>query len=165
VVEAFVEVSRLCSFGKKKFQHQDGVSLMCAPCCHFCLLFCLIEDPSRRIFGQKLFLNQSKNSDDIFANSIFLLPWCKAGDGGERAGLEFWLNGVGVSVAAGSGVCARLHLGRFVGWVWNVLGLGGGFAGVFCVRRERVGFWNSGRERRFWLPRAGWVNGWCMERS
>ena len=133
---------------------------MCAPCCHFCLLFCWIEDPSRRIFGQKLFLNQSKNSDEISANSIFLCL-CKVGNGGERAGLEFVPSGVGVSVAAGSGVCARLHLGRFVGWVWNVLGLGGGFAGVFFFSSGAGGVLEFGTGTAF-LDAAGRVGGWVV---
>ena len=90
----------------------------------FLFAFCLIEDPSRRIFGQKLFLNQSKNSGQISANSIFLVALCNVGNGGERAGLEFVPSGVGVSVAWNLGYVQGCILGvSWAGygtsWVWE----------------------------------------------
>ena len=124
----------------------------------FLFAFCLIEDPSRRIFGQKLFLNQSKNSDDIFANSNFSFACARSGTAGSgpvwssfRRGLGFLLPRVlgyvqgcilGVSWA-GYGTswaweAALLVFFVFVGSGW-VLELGTGTA--FLVAAGRLGEW------------------------
>ena len=77
----------------------------------------------------------------------------------------FWGTGVEVSVAAGSGFVARLHLGRFVDGGMERLGLGMRLCWRILFSSGTGGVWSSGRERSFWMPRAGWVDGWCMERS
>ena len=128
----------------------------------FLFAFCLIEDPSRRIFGQKLFLSQSKNSDLVSGKFHFFCLLCKAGVGnGSGPVLEFWGTGVEVSCCRGFwDLLQGCILG--VSWtgVWNVLGLGGGFAGVFCFRRERVVF--GTRDGNGILDAAGRVVGWVV---
>ena len=131
---------------------------MCAPCCHFCLLFCWIEDPSRRIFGQKLFLNQSKNSDDILANSIFLCLGARPETAGSgpvwsscRRGLGFLLPGIwGMCKVAswafrGLGM-ERPGFGRRLCWCFLCSSGAGGFLELgtgtaFLVAAGRLGEW------------------------
>ena len=73
--------------------------------------------------------------------------------------------GFEVSIAAGSGFGARLHLGRFVGWCMERLGLGMRLCwGVLIIVWNG---WNLEFETGTgFLDAAGWVvNGWCMQRS
>ena len=90
----------------------------------FLFAFLWIEDPSRRIFGQKLFLNQSKNSDDNLANSIFPCLGARPETAGSgpvwsscRRGLGFLLLGIwGMCKVASWAFRGR---GYGTSWAWE----------------------------------------------
>jgi hypothetical protein len=124
VVEAFVEVSRLCSFGKKKFSAPGWRFVDVRSVMSFLFAFLFDRRSKSKNFWSKIVFEPIKKFGRQFGKFHFSLSWCKAGDGGERAGLEFVPSGVGVSVAWNLGYVQGCILGvSWAGygtsWAWE----------------------------------------------
>ena len=126
----------------------------------FLFAFLLDRRSKSKNFWSKIVFEPIKKFGRHFGKFHFSLSWCKAGDGGERAGLEFVPSGVGVSVAWNLGYVQGCILGvSWAGygtsWAWEAALLGYFvFVGSgWCLEL------GTGTE---FLDAAGRVGGWVV---